>query len=399
MSDPFRLFMQRLALVICILWLPVCFSNETNETSFPEDTQASAPSRPPITLADKNFTLLKAELERYQTFAQNPWDPIPETTRIRIGKRNEYVPLLRERLVLTGDLNEIYKSDNTRFDKHLAEAVTRFQERHNLEPDGVPGKATLTELNVPPEARIKSIQINMQRWALLSKQLGDRFIIVNIPDYQLYLFDQGNQVLMMKVVVGKPDWQTPELTSKITRIVFNPSWNVPEKIATNDLLPKVRNDPYYLDDMHIKVYVNDNGRSQQVGASDINWENVQDNDSPYSFRQEPGEDNALGVVKFEFPNRYDVYLHDTPAKTLFDQPLRDLSHGCVRLEKPLDLVTYLMKDNIDWSEEKQQAIFDTHQTSYMRIKKPMPIFITYITVWTDENGVVNYRNDIYQRDI
>ena len=381
-----RLFIQYCGLIVLLFgFVSLSYGDEFDE---------------PTSLSPKNkLIILQTELTRYEVAAQKPWLQITKQTKMKIGKRYANVPALRERLEAIGDLTLQYAVDPTFFDPTLREAIKRFQTRHGLKADGILGKDTITQLNVSPQVRIHAIQVNMQRWQEFSKKLGDRYIMVNIPDYQMYLYEDGKPVLTMRAVVGKPDLQTPELTSKITRIVLNPYWNVPNKIAANDLLPKVQADPYYLADMHINVYIRDDERSGQLAQNDIDWERVKDTDnSIYHFRQEPGEGNALGLVKFEFPNEYDVYLHDTPAKTLFENPLRALSHGCVRLEKPFDLVSYLMKDSADWSEERTQAVLDNHKTTYVPIARPIPIYITYLTVWADEAGVVNYRDDIYQRD-
>jgi len=422
MSNPLRLFMKVVTILCLGACLSICFAYEeypsysddnsynASNTSF--DNYTASPSShenlpantdnqtaAPIKLADKNYVLLQAELARYQIAAQKVWIPIPDSPRFRYHKRNPYLIALREHLQLSGDLSLDYAPEKNVYDSTMVTAIKRFQARHNLEADGIIGKATLKELNITPQERIHSLEVNLQRWNDLSKKLGERFIVVNIPDYALYLFDHGNQLLMMKTIVGKPDWQTPELHSKITRIVFNPYWHVPIKIAANDLVPKVRTDPYYLDDMHIKVYIkNRNGKESVLSHNDIDWESVSSDDDKYEFRQEPGDDNALGIVKFEFPNKYDVYLHDTPAKSLFEQPTRALSHGCIRLENPLDLVSYLMRDNTKWDPQRIQDVIESRKTTYVELEKPIPIYITYITVWTDENGVVNYRDDIYNRD-
>jgi murein L,D-transpeptidase YcbB/YkuD len=377
-SNLTRLFMQYLSGFIFTIFLTLSFAD-----SIPEYMSANNP----IPLADKNYILLQAELARYELASQKPWPTISTQRLLKRGMKNDNIPLLREQLIIAGDLRETTDElDNHLFDGHLAEAVRQFQTRHGLKADGVVGSATLVQLNISPEERMRAIQVNMQRWATLSKQLGNRFILVNIPDYQLYLFDDGRQVMTMKAIVGKTDWQTPELSSRVTRIVLNPYWNVPDKIASNDLAPKVRSDPYYLNDMNIKVFIR-NG-TEEINSGDVDWESVRAEDSQYLFRQEPGDGNALGQIKFEFPNTHNVYLHDTPAKSLFEQPLRALSHGCIRLERPLDLADYLMKDDPDWSDERIQEIIYERKTKT----------ITYITVWADENGMVNYRDDVYKRD-
>lgn len=363
-----------------------------------DNTEQPAENTQPAPNPNTEAGILSSELSRYQQLANQPWDTIPHV-KLKYHANNQTVLLLRTRLRATGDLSAEADTQNTLFDKNLVAAVKNFQARHGLKADGIVGSATLAELNVTPKERIQQITVNISRWQELSPQLRDRYIMVNIPDYKFHLVENGQEVLNMKAIVGKPDWPTPLVTSRVTRVVFNPFWNVPTNIANRDIIPKAIDDPYYLDDMHIKVYVDHGNGNEQVDQNHINWSRVEDSDNnPYIFRQDPGDDNSLGLVKFEFVNPYDVYLHDTPAKSLFDEDTRALSHGCIRLERPFDLVSYLMKDDIDWNSDRLQTILESHKTTYVRVQQPIPIFITYLTVWADENGVVNYRNDVYNRD-
>lgn len=347
-------------------------------------------------IAVRNSKQLHEMLRLYSVASTEPWPFFSENSQLRLGAKNKDVMKLRECLTLLGDLSLDQEFFSQRFDKNLEDAVKSFQLRHGLSADGIIGKMTRAQLNIPPQDRIKQILINIQRWEWLSGKLKDRFIIVNIPDYNLYLFENDKEILKMKTIVGKPDWPTPELASLITLIEFNPEWNIPRKIAQEDIAPKVLYDPNYLDEMHIRVFRND---GSEINPDRIDWQRAQEEGIDYLLRQDPGPGNALGLVKFDFQNNHNVYLHDTPAKSLFESDLRCLSHGCVRLERPFDLAAYLLKDNPNWSQEKLQEILDSGHTRYVKILRPIPVFITYLTAWVDENGKINFRDDIYNLDI
>ncbi len=391
--------MHRLLLLLFFgFWLLLCsiptFSAEGNPSSPPPYMNAPAPS----TLASKIFWELNDALTLYQNAQEHPWPVIPDETRVlSLGTKNKAVLLLRERLKMTGDLSAENDTGRKYFDADLEDAVKVFQARHGMKADGVVGRDTRNALNIPPEVRVKQIAINMQRWANLSAQLGSRYVMVNIPDFHMYLIDEDRTVLTLKAIVGKRDLPTPELSSKITKIEFNPDWDIPDKIAQNDIAPKVLNDPDYLYRMHIRVFKNPSSH-HEISPNNIDWESAAENGLNYHLRQDPGPDNALGLVKFEFQNTEDVYMHDTPAKNLFDVDIRDFSHGCIRLENPFALVEYLMKDDPDWNEQHMQEILDSGKPNHVKVTHPIPIFITYITAWVDDEGRLNFRDDIYQQD-
>lgn len=343
-----------------------------------------------------NLERLHIALATYENGVTHPWPIIPENARLKRGVKNHYVVLLRDRLERTNDLLPQNDNGSKLFDRDVEAAVKLFQSRNGLTSDGVVGKNTRAELNVPAEVRMKQLLINIDRWEKLAPLLGNRYALVNIPDFRLDVIENGQTVLTMKAVVGKPDLQTPEIHSIIKRLVFNPYWNIPKKIANHEIIPKMQEDPNYLSDNQIEVLNEQSDNAHRLNAHRINWDTAQNKD--YFFRQIPGEHNALGLVKFEFENEHDVYLHDTPAKSLFETDERDLSHGCVRLEKPFELVDYLMKDNPDWDEDETQSILEAGKTRYIRVPEPLPIFITYITAWVDENGIVQFRDDIYEKD-
>lgn len=393
MSNQIRLFMQ----AVFFLILFICSFATYAETSVPNETLSSTQDAPAIPLAERNYTALRNLLPRYENAELHPW-PIVPPARYRLHTKNSGVIILRERLMESGDLPAYYFSNNPVLDHQLLQAVKDFQARHGLTADGIVGTNTLRELNVPASVRLKQIQVNMQRWAQLSPQLSQRFILVNVPDFRLTVYDDNKPVLSMKAIVGKPDRQTPELSSKVTRIVLNPYWNVPEMIAKKDIAPKVLNNPDYLDEMHIRIFDGESDNAAEINQDEVDWGAAAENGVPYHLRQDPGDDNALGVVKFEFPNTDNVYLHDTPAKNLFDQDVRTFSSGCIRLQNPFGLVDYLMEPDVEWSTEKMDGILATGKTTYVRAARPTPIFITYITAWVDESGAVNFRDDVYHKD-
>ena len=274
----------------------------------------------------------------------------------------------------------------------------RYQMRHGLTPDGVVGADTISELNIQPNRRLQQIQLNISRWEKLSSELMDRYILINIPNYQLDVIEYGHKVFSMKAVVGKPERPTPEIISTVTRLVFNPYWNIPRMIAQEDIVPKVIEDPNYLANMRIKVFDRQDNDATELDPHDIDWIAAEYEDLRYHFRQDPGSENALGLVKFEFPNSDDVYMHDTPAKNLFNINRRAFSSGCIRLEKPFELVSYLMQDDPTWTNATMEDILAANTTKYIKVSRPTRIIITYLTAWVDEEGVLQLRNDLYGLD-
>lgn len=351
-----------------------------------------------LSMADRNYTRLQQAIPTYEDAVLHPWATLPDDAKLKPGAKNTYVLALRGRLKATGELKPGDDTGLALYDEYVTDAVKRFQVSHGLEPTGAVGPATRAELNVPPEDRLRQLEVNIRRWAKLSHQLGDRYILVNVPSYQLQVVENGVTVLRMKAVVGKPERPTPEITSTVTRVVFNPYWNVPKTIAEKDIVPKVINNPNYLDEMHIEILDQQADDATIISQDEVDWQSALENGFPYHFRQEPGNENALGLVKFEFDNSHDVYLHDTPAKNLFEKSKRDFSSGCIRLERPFDLANYLMKNNPNWNEEKMQDILAKGKTSYLKASLPTEIVITYLTAWVDDAGNIQFRSDIYQED-
>lgn len=388
MNHRLSLFIKYLVIVVMFIFCHALYADD-----MPYNTTA-----PALSFAEKNIAALQEVLPLYEEAVANPWPLVPENAKLRPGVKNLAVLTLRARLLATGELLPENNHGLARYDEELTEAVMRFQARHGLTVDGRVGKQTFYELNISPQERLNQIQVNMARWTKLQNELGDRFILVNVPDFRLNLIDHGQTILTMKAIVGKPERPTPEIASVITRLVFNPYWNIPKMIAQNDIIPKVIRDPNYLDEMHIKILNRDDENAPEISPDDIDWETALDDGFPYHLRQDPGDKNALGLVKFEFQNSDDVYLHDTPAKNLFAEDKRDFSSGCIRLEKPFELVSYLMQANPAWSDDRVTEILDIGKTKYINVSIPTPVIITYLTAWADDYGNIQFRDDIYGRD-
>jgi murein L,D-transpeptidase YcbB/YkuD len=338
-----------------------------------------------------HYVKLRQALAEYLELAQTGgWPRVPEGKTLKKRETDLRVPLLRDRLAASGDLEGGGQKGNELFDGALEEAVRRFQGRHGLEADGVVGRRTLEALNVPIEERMRQIALNMDRWRRLRHDLGSRYIIVNISDFSLEVHENGRLVLSMLVVAGKPFWNTPVFSARMTYLVFNPSWHIPKNIITKEVLPNVRQDPLYLNKMDIMV-LKDN---TPVDPSGIDWSVVNGEDFPYRLVQPPGPSNPLGEVKFMLPNPFAVYLHDTPYRGLFRKTVRAFSHGCIRVEKPLELAEYVL----GWSREAILAEIENGTEKAVPLPAPIDVHVVYLTAWVDASGLLQFRPDIYGRD-
>jgi murein L,D-transpeptidase YcbB/YkuD len=342
---------------------------------------------------------LRQTLARYQDIAaKGGWPPLPDGPKMRQGALGERVVTLRRRLRVTGDLLDASSDSLNLFDDSLEQAVVRFQHRHGLDPDGVVGPATLAALNVTAEERVRQLVVNMQRWCWLPHDLGQSHIIVNIADFRLDVVEDGRSVLTMRAVVGKDFRQTPVFTDRMSYLVLNPFWNVPETIAIEDKLPLIKEDIGYLTRENIRVFQGWDADEAEIDPATIEWDRLSEENFPYRLRQDPGPGNALGRIKFMFPNKYNVYLHDTPAKALFTQTERTFSSGCIRIEKPIELAEYLLSDQPKWSRETVLAAIDSGIRQSVGLSRKIPVHLLYWTAWVDNNGAVHFRKDIYKRD-
>jgi len=339
------------------------------------------------------YEALRKALADYRRIATwGGWPALPQNIKLKEGVEHPAVPALRKRLALTHDFKGNADDPSRVYDKALVDAVKLFQLRHGLAEDGVVAGGTLAAMNVPVARRIRQIELNMERWRWLPRDLGANHARVNIPEYRLDLWEDDRIAMTMRVVVGATDNKTPIFADQMTHIVFSPYWNVPPSIASEETLPAVENDPGYLERNNLEVV----GTSGNVlDPSMVDWSNP----NSYRFRQKPGTSNSLGLVKFMFPNQHNVYLHDTPADALFARPVRALSHGCVRVEQPTKLARYLLRDRKEWDEDRIDAAMHAGRENHVKLAKPIPVYLLYMTARASHaDGAVHFRDDIYGYD-
>jgi murein L,D-transpeptidase YcbB/YkuD len=340
-----------------------------------DDMAASLRSLAP---PNPRYARLRDALAHYKEIAgRGGWPKVPAD--LEKGAQGAGALALRNRLIAEGDLPPVPEGQqpSPAFDDAVAQAIARFQQRHGLEPDGKLGEDTVAELNVPVQERIRQIEINLERWRWLPSTLGDSYVWVNVPEFRMELYDEGRKAIDMAVVVGKQQSQTPVFSDMMEYLELNPEWNIPPSIAEGEILPKLASDPGYLAS-HNMEFVGE-GANQRI-------------------RQRSGPDNPLGQVKFMFPNEHDVYLHDSPADHLFSREERDFSHGCVRLERPVQLAEYLLRDKPEWGGTKVREAIVSGEHRTVKLPKKLPVHILYFTAWVEDNGVVHFRKDVYGHD-
>ena len=322
------------------------------------------------------------------------WPAVAPGPKLEIGATGPRVAQLRARLRAGGDLADV---GGDVFDAALQAAVRRFQSRHGLEADGVVGRATLAALNVGVAERIAQVRANLERLRWVARELTGDYLLVDIAGFTAQLWLAGAPVWSARVVVGRPYRRTPEFRARMKYLVLNPEWNVPPTILREDVLPKVLADPAYLD-RHAMRVVDAAGR--RVDPDAIDWASYRANPRafPYQIVQAPGGDNPLGAIKFMFPNEHSVYLHDTPARELFERATRAFSSGCIRVERPLELARLLLDDPLRWSEEKLREAIATGRTQTVPVRHAVPVMLLYFTATVDADGTLHFRPDLYGRD-
>ena len=382
--DPFW-YIERPAVDPMVLLRTIVANEDTNGA-----LQALPPSQP-------GYQRLRAALVHYQEIARNGgWSPLAAGPLLEFGSYHREVAFLRHRLRIEGDLALRPIRDEEFFDRAVEHAVERFQVRYGLKMDGVVGPATRAVMNIPVSQRIELIKLNMERWRWLPRHLGQRYIMVNTAGFELAAFENRHTQFTMWVIIGKPDWQTPVLSGKMHTVVFNPYWTVPRKIALEELIPAQRRNPNFFSKRGIRVYRS----GTELDPRNIDWSKVDKDHLPYLLRQDPGPRNPLGRIKFLFSNQYQIYLHDTPKQTLFNQPTRAFSHGCVRVEDPVRLASFVLGTDAGWNEDKIKAMMagDNSVEVPVAVPQPLPIYLVYWTAWVAEDGGVFFRPDIYERD-
>lgn len=359
---------------------------------------ARAPQPVPALDPAATSAQLLGAAERYRELAKD-WQPMADGEALQAGDRDKRVVQLRRLLKLYGDYTglpgpvTVAATDSQRFDSALEEAVERYQRRHGLHPNGIVAADTLAELAVPPTERARQLELNAKRWKKLSLPREGRYLFINVPEYQLQLVEKGMVTLRMKTVVGKTSSRTPTLRTRVTNVVFNPTWTVPRSILLTDMLPKARNNPEAMHKRGYRVVNYGSGNAVPISADGL----ARAAGGDATLRQVSGPGNTLGRVKFVMPNRQSIYLHDTQAQSLFELHERAFSHGCVRLQHPEELAYALLRPQ-GWDRPRVAQATTGDEPLNIRIERPPRLFITYLTAWVDANGRPHFRRDIYHHD-
>jgi murein L,D-transpeptidase YcbB/YkuD len=344
----------------------------------------------------QEYQLLYQKLNEYNELLKNKrWDNIINTkNEFKIGDSSEILINVKNQLYLLGDIEVTNQSKL--FDSSLFYGVKNFQNRYGLKSNGKLTKQTLLQLNRPIETLIKTIKLNLTRIKLeLPKNLED-YVVVNLPEFKLHTYYYSEETSSYKVIIGKTTkkTQTKIFNDSIEYLVFCPYWNIPKGIIIKEILPEIKKNKNFLHQNNMEVTTH---QGEIIPSTRINW-SIYTKNFPYAIRQRPGKKNALGKVKFLFPNPYSIYIHDTPEKKLFSKETRTFSHGCIRVETPLKLAFYLLRYNKNYSQQKINQIVKNGKQTYIKLKNKVPIYITYYTTWVDSSGKLNFRYDIYDRD-
>ena len=350
--------------------------------------KASLPTLSPATVQHT-----EQAIREYEAIAsRGGWPTVARAERMRLGNRHPGVTLLRQRLITSGDLDARAGVSEV-YDSYVEAAVRRYQARHGMTVDGVVQEQTIRALNVPANARLAQLRTNLVRLRSMSGNLGSRFVVCNIPAARIEAIENGVAVSRHTAVVGKPDRPSPDINSKIIEINFNPYWTVPNSIVRRDLIPKMQSEPDYLTTNRIRIL---DPRGNELQPSQINW--YSDEAANYMFKQDPGDFNSLGSIRINFPNRDGVYMHDTPSKNLFGEDFRFHSSGCVRVQNVRELVNWLLVETPGWTRQEIDHVIKGGDRKDAKIARPVPLYWVYVTAWATPDGVVQFRDDIYNRD-
>ena len=350
--------------------------------------KASLPTLAPETVQHTEMAVARYE----QVVANGGWPQVPLNDRLRTGARNPAVPALRQRLKLAGDLDPA-AVENDVYDSYVETAVRRFQARHGLSADGRPGKLTFDALNVPADQRLSQLKTNLARLRAFDTKSAQRFVVCNIPAAQLEAIENGTVMSRHIAVVGKPDRPSPDINSRIVEINFNPYWTVPVSIVRKDLIPKMQAEPDYLTKNKIRIL---DPKNNELTPAQINW--FSEEAVNYKFKQDPGDLNSLGSIRINFPSPHGVYMHDTPYKNLFGEDVRFHSSGCMRIQNVRDLVSWMLSETSGWSRIEIDEVIKSGERKDAKLKTPVPLHWIYVTAWSTADGVVQFRDDIYNRD-
>lgn len=338
----------------------------------------------------------KVGLAAYREIAaEGGWPQIPDGRTIRPGATDARLPLLAQRLAITGDIDPVESPESIAvYDEFLQEGVKHFQNRHGLDVDAIVGRGTLGALNVPVEKRVEQLEINIERARWVLDDIEDDFVLVNIAGFRAYVIRDRKIIWETKVQVGRTYHQSPVFRDEMKYIVINPTWTVPYSIATKEMLPNLKLDANYYADREFDLK---DRRGKVIDPASVDWSQVSRRNFSYTLVQRPGPSNALGRVKFMFPNAHAVYLHDTPSKYLFARADRAFSHGCIRVENPFELAEVLL-GSAGWDQERFNEVLDSRETKSVFLPEPLPVLLLYWTAHVDPNGIVYFYDDVYERD-
>lgn len=344
---------------------------------------------------DRQYERLQEALRKYRDLERaDTLPPVPPVPLAQPGQAHSAVQLLRQKLHLMGDLKG-KPSSSARYDDELERAVMHFQSRHGVKPDGIPGEETVALLNVPMRERADVIALNLERLRWHPRlEFEHDAVVINVPEYMLRVYRNNKERMQMRVVLGSEYTPTPVFYDTLKYLVFSPTWTVPASIFEKEFLPVLQRDSFQFSPERFKFYRD----SQPIDPYEEDWTDEELDASRYTLIETPGEANALGKVKFIMPNDFSVYLHDTPASRLFDRDERALSHGCIRVEKPVDLARYLLRDQQGWDEENIRQAMEAGKPQKVDLEKNVPVYIIYRTAWVDDSGDVHFRKDIYGHD-
>jgi len=342
------------------------------------------------------YKSLRDELKNLREASLNEsWgDLVPTDAVLAVGMTHDNVPFLRKRLSKMG--YPVYEFHSRLFDEQLNDSVKRFQEYHGLNPDGVFGKRSIEAINVPAKTRLIQVIVNLERMRWNNEDRGAEYVLVNQPNFNAYFKSGNEKVWQSRVVIGLPSNQTAEFNDTMTHMVVNPTWHVPKSIAVEEYLPLIQSDPNFLTDNEMVLMVR--GTDTIIDSNLIDMQAFTPDNFPFLIKQIPSNINALGLVKFMFPNKFSIYMHDTPMKDLFFKDERTFSHGCIRLQEPFQFAYSLLRDQEANPESKFQEVLEKAEETYINLSRKIPVYITYRTAFFDEFGQIHYRADIYGRD-
>jgi murein L,D-transpeptidase YcbB/YkuD len=340
-----------------------------------------------------NYKLLKEQLAFYKNLEKTASFSLLniDLKKITLKDTSACIKQVKNFLFIYKDLNK--KDTSAVFNKDLETALTHFQKRIGLEANGNLNLQTLRQINTPIEDRIKQIMVNLERLRWLPEEIESDYLLVNIPEFKLHVYEKGKHVYEANVVVGKVSTKTRVFKGELATVILNPYWGIPKSIADNEILPKLKKSSSYLSKNNMEVFEN----GLQINPNTVNWSKYP-RSGPYNFRQKPGKNNSLGKIKFLFPNPYNIYLHDTPSKSDFKKSQRAFSHGCIRVQNPKTLAEYILRNNSKWNIENINNVLETNREQAIKIEPKVPVFVVYLSAWVDHTGQLNFRDDIYGFD-